>query len=38
MWQRHNLRPEEFEAMSPKKRAFFIASEIREAEKPCRKF
>lgn len=28
LWQRHNLRPDEFEAMPPQKKAFFIASEI----------
>ena len=36
LWQRHNLRPEEFDAMSIKRKMFYIASEQLESESPCR--
>lgn len=36
LWQRHNLRPEEFEAMPRPMQSFYIASEILEEENPVR--
>lgn len=36
LWQRHNLRPEEFYAMPRETQMFYIASESVEAESPCR--
>jgi hypothetical protein len=36
LWQRHNLRPEEFEAMPRSKQLFFIASELEEDANPTR--
>ena len=37
LWQRHGLRPEEFERMPKRKRGFFIAYELVETEDPCRR-
>ena len=37
LWQRHNLRPEEFYAMPSYLKAFYIASEDIENEHPCRR-
>ena len=36
IWQRHNLRPEEFYSMPRPLQLFYIASEITEGEHPCR--
>ncbi len=36
LWQRHDLRPEEFEAMPRSKQRFFIASELVEDKGPVR--
>lgn len=36
LWQRHNLRPEEFERMPRARQLFYIASELQEQSKPMR--
>lgn len=37
LWQRHNLRPEEFERMSRPMQLFYIASELEENREPVRR-
>ncbi|MCD8150602.1 MAG: hypothetical protein LUE92_13800 [Clostridiales bacterium] len=37
LWQRHNLRMEEFDAMPRKRKLFYIASELTEGSDPCRR-
>ncbi len=37
LWQRHNLRPEEFESMPHRRQLFFIASELEEDQNPIRR-
>lgn len=37
LWQRHNLRMEEFNSMPRKRQLFYIASELAEMEEPCRR-
>lgn len=36
LWQRHGLRMEEFYAMPRRQQLLYIASELREDEKPVR--
>jgi len=35
LWQRHNLRPEDFYAMPDRTKMYYIASENVEGEDPC---
>ena len=37
LWQRHGLRPEEFDRMSRRQKLFYIASEEEESARPCRR-
>lgn len=37
LWQRHNLRMEDFDAMPRKRKLFYIASELTEGSDPCRR-
>lgn len=37
LWQRHGLRPEEFEAMPRTMQLFYIASELQEEDAPVRR-
>ncbi|MCC8136262.1 MAG: hypothetical protein LUG91_00705 [Ruminococcus sp.] len=36
LWQRHNLRMEDFAEMPRERQLFYIASELEEGQHPCR--